>query len=115
MLQALRAPEQGGEDRRVGEQDISAARAARRHPEERIELPVPRGGERVLVLDAGHRVEVAVGVPAGVMAPDTVFLSTLCYSHRQWMAAKTRPCRTCKLLFGGCLSAASLRKQGASQ
>src|SRR6476620_3144599 len=46
-VQAVRAAEQRGEDCRVCEQDVAAACAARRHPEEGIEFLVPGPGKRV--------------------------------------------------------------------
>ena len=47
MLQALVAAEQRAEDRGVGQQHIARPVAARGHPEEHVELPVSRFGERM--------------------------------------------------------------------
>src|SRR5262249_19754076 len=47
VFQALRTAEQRGEDRRVGEQDIAAAVTSRRHPDARVDVPIPGGRERM--------------------------------------------------------------------
>ena len=47
VLEAFRASEQGSENRRVGEQDVSATATFWRHPDARIELAIPRSRERM--------------------------------------------------------------------
>src|SRR4030095_7038232 len=46
-LQAVRAAKQCGEDRRVGQQDVSGAFVLRRHPDQGVEFCVARLGERM--------------------------------------------------------------------
>src|SRR5215472_242851 len=50
-LQRLYSAKQRGEDRRVGQQDLSGPLCSGRHPNARVEFAVPRFGERMRSLE----------------------------------------------------------------